>query len=90
VAQLKYLGMTVTNEKKIKRILNLGNACYHSIQNILSSCLLPKNTKIRMSKTVILPVVLYGCETWTLLLREEHRFRAFKNGAEENIWTKEG
>ncbi|KAJ4445602.1 hypothetical protein ANN_12284 [Periplaneta americana] len=41
--------------------------------------LLSKNLKVRMYKTAILPVVLYGCETWTLTLREEHRLRVFEN-----------
>jgi hypothetical protein len=52
--------------------------CYHSVQN-LSSCLLSKNVKIRIYKTIILPVVLYGCETWSLTIREEHRLRVFEN-----------
>jgi hypothetical protein len=77
VSQSKYLGTTVTNqnliEEEIKRRLNSGNACYHSVQNFLSSHLLSKNLKIRIYKTIILPVVLYGCETWSLTLREEHR-----------------
>jgi hypothetical protein len=41
--------------------------------------LLSKNTKIKINRTVILPVVLYGCETWSLTLREEHRLRVFEN-----------
>jgi hypothetical protein len=41
--------------------------------------LLSKNLKIRIYKTIILPVVLYGCETWSLTLREEHRLRMFEN-----------
>jgi hypothetical protein len=41
--------------------------------------LLSKNIKIRIYKTLILPVVLYGCETWSLTLREEHRLRVFEN-----------
>jgi hypothetical protein len=45
----------------------------------LSSCLIPKNLKIKIYKTVILPVVLYGCETWSLTLREKHRLRVFDN-----------
>jgi hypothetical protein len=45
----------------------------------LSSCLISKNLKIEIYKTVILPVGLYGCETWSLTLREEHRLRGFQN-----------
>jgi hypothetical protein len=56
----------------------LGNACYHSIQNILSSHLLSKDIKIRIYKTVILAVVLYGCESWSLTLGEQ-RLEAFEN-----------
>jgi hypothetical protein len=78
-AQFKYLRTTVTNQnliqEEIKRRLNSGDACYHSVQNLLSSRLLSKNVKIRIYKTIILPVVLYGCETWSLTLREEHRLR---------------
>jgi hypothetical protein len=78
-----YLGTTVTNknliQEEIKRRLNSGNACYHSVQNLLSSQLLSKNLKIRTYETIILPVVLYGCETWSLTLREEHRQGVFEN-----------
>jgi hypothetical protein len=49
------------------------------VQDLLSSSLLPKNTKTKIYRTIILPVVLYGCETWFLTLREEHRLRVFKN-----------
>jgi hypothetical protein len=66
-------------QEEIKRRLNSDNACYHSAQNLLSSRLLSKNIKIRIYKTIILPVVLYGCETWSLTLREEHRLRVFEN-----------
>jgi hypothetical protein len=83
VSQFKYLGTTVTNQnlvqEEIKGKLNSGNACYRSVQNILSSRLVPKNAKIRMYETIILPMVLYGCETWPLTLREEHRLRVFEN-----------
>jgi hypothetical protein len=83
VSQFKYLETTVTNQnlilEEIKRRLNSGNACYHPVQNLLSSHLLSKNVKIRIYVTIILPVVLYGCETWSLTLREEHRLRVFEN-----------
>jgi len=55
--------------------LQSGNACYHSVQNLLSSRLLSKNIKFKINRTIILPVVLYGCETWLHTLREERRFR---------------
>jgi hypothetical protein len=64
---------------QIKRRLNSGNACYHSVQNLLSSCLLSKNVKVSIYKTIILPVVLYVCETWSLTVREEHKLRVFEN-----------
>ena len=66
-------------QEEIKSRLKLGNACYHSVQNLLSSSLLSKNLKIKICRTIILPVVLYGCETWSLTLREEHRLRVFEN-----------
>jgi hypothetical protein len=59
--------------------LQSGNACYHSVQNLLSSSLLSKNIKIKIHRTIILSVVLYGCETWSFTLREERRLRAFEN-----------
>ena len=53
--------------------------CYHSVQNLLSSSFISKNLKIKIYRTVLLPVVLYGSETWSLTLREEHRLRVFEN-----------
>ena len=83
VEEFKYLGTTLTDQnsiqEEIKSRLNLGNACYYSVQNLLSSRLLPKNLKIKIYRTIILPVVLYGCETWSLTLREERRMRVFEN-----------
>jgi hypothetical protein len=67
VAEFKYFGTSVTNEnliqEEIKMRLNSCNACYHSVQISLSSYMLSKNIKIRIYKTIILPVVLYGCES---------------------------
>jgi len=72
VEEFKYLGTTLTNQnsiaEEIKSRLRSGNACYHSVQNLLSCSLLSKNLKIKIYRTIILPVVLYGCETWSLTL----------------------
>jgi hypothetical protein len=64
---------------KLKIRLKLRNACYSSVFNLLFSSLLSKNTKIKIHRSVILLVVLCGCETWSLTLREEHRPRVFEN-----------
>jgi len=49
------------------------------VQNLLSSRLLSKNLKIKIYRTIILPVVLYGCEAWSLTLREERKLSVFEN-----------
>jgi sorting nexin-29 len=83
VDELKCLGTTLTNQnpiqEEIKSRLKSGNACYHSVQNLLSSSLLPKSLKIKIYRIVILPVVVYECETWSLTLRGEGRLRVFEN-----------
>jgi len=83
VEEFKYLGKTLTNQnsitEEIKGRLRSGNACYNSVQNLLSSRLLSKNLKIRIYRSIILLVVLYGCETWSLTLREERKLRVFEN-----------
>ena len=81
MAQFRYLGTSTTNQnsiqEEIKSRLKSGNACYHSVQNLLSSSSLSKNIKIY--RTIILPVVLYGCETWSLTMKGECRLRVFEN-----------
>ena len=83
VEEFKYLGTTLTIQnsirEEIKRRLRSGNACYHSVQNLLSSRLLSKKLKIKIYRTIILPIVLYGCEAWSLTLREERKLRVFEN-----------
>jgi hypothetical protein len=65
--------------REIKRRRNSGNAYYHSVQSLLSSRLLCRNLNVKIYKTIILPVVLYGFESWSLTLREEHRLEVFEN-----------
>jgi hypothetical protein len=62
----------------------LGKACYHSVQDISSSRLLSKNIKIKIYKTIILPVIVY--ETWSLALRGEHRLRVFEDSVFSRIF----
>ena len=81
--EFKYLGTTLTNQnsiqEEIKSRLRPGNPCYHSVHSILFSRLLSKNLKTKIYRTIILPVVLYRCEAWSLTAREERRLRVFEN-----------
>jgi hypothetical protein len=83
VEQCKYFATTQTYynsiHEEIKSRLKSGNACYHSVQNFLSSSLLSKNVKIKIYRIIIMPVVLYHCESCSLTLREECRLRVFEN-----------
>ena len=64
---------------KLKAIFNVQEY-YYSVQTLLSSRFLTNNLKIKVFRTIILPVVLYDSEIWSLTLREEHRLRVFENG----------
>ena len=81
VEEFEYLGTTLTNQNsvqgEIKSRWKSGNACYHSVQNLFSSCLLSKNLKIKTYRTIILSVVFCGYETWLFTLREERRLGLF-------------
>ena len=81
--EFKYLGTTLTIQnsiaEEIKSRLRSGNACYHLGQNLLSSKSLSKKLKIKIYGTIIWPVVLYGCEAWSLTLREERKLGVFQN-----------
>ena len=83
VEEFKYLGTTLTIQnsirEEIKSRLRSGNVCYHSVQHLLSSRLLSRKLKIKIYRTLILLVVLYGCEAWSLTLQEERKLRVFEN-----------
>ena len=83
VEHFKYLGTSLMNQnsihEEIKCRLQSENACYYSVQNLLSFSVMSKNIKVKIYRTIILPFVLYGCETWSPTLSEVHRFRVFGN-----------
>jgi hypothetical protein len=77
VEEFKYLGTNLANQNSVQEELKImmksGKSCSHSVQNLFSSSLLSKNTKIKVYITVILPIVLCGFESWLHTLREECR-----------------
>jgi hypothetical protein len=68
--------------RELKSRLNLENACFHAVQNLLSAHFLSRNIKIEIYTMVISVVVLCGYETWSLTLREEHKLRVFENNVQ--------
>jgi hypothetical protein len=84
------LGTTAINQyyinDEIKGRLNLGNARYHLVHNSLYSRLLSNNLRIKIYKFIILSVVLHGCKTWSLTLREEHKLRAIEKTVLKRIF----
>jgi hypothetical protein len=83
MAKFNYLETSLTDEnwvhEETNSRLSSGNSCYHLVQSLRSSRLLSKNVKVKIHRTIILPVVLCGCEAWYLTLREEHRLTVFEN-----------
>jgi hypothetical protein len=81
--QLRYLGTTLINQtsilEEIKSIVKSGNATHHLLQNLFSSSSLLKNIQIKTYRNIHWPVVMYGCETWLLTLREKCRLRVCEN-----------
>jgi len=90
VEEFKYLGTMLTNQnsiqEEIKIRLKSGYASYYSMQNLLSPMLQSKNLKIKLYRIIILPFVLYGCETSSLTLREERRLRVFENSVLRRVF----
>jgi len=91
VEQFKYMGTTLTNQNSIQEEIKCRfksrKACYHSVQNLSPSILLSR--KIKIYRTIILYVVLYWRENWSLTLREERRLRLFENRVLRRIlWSK--
>ena len=87
--QFKCLGTNLTNQnsthEEIRSRLKSGSACYYNVQNLLSPSLLSKNVKLKRYRTVIMPVVLYGCEISWLTVREDCWMKVFENRGVEKI-----
>jgi hypothetical protein len=77
-------------QEEIKSRINSGNVCYHMVQSILSSRLLSRKVKVKIYKTMIVLVVFYGCETWSLTLKVEHRLGVFDNRLLRRIFGPKG
>ena len=82
VKTFKFLGTLLTNQnciqEEIKCRPKTRNSCYFLVPKLFSSRLL-SNLKIKIYKTIIFPVLQYGCKTWSLTLMEESRLRVFEN-----------
>ena len=83
VNKFKYLGAYVTSKnevtEEIKSRLASGNACFYSVQKLLTSRLISRKLKLKIYRTVILPVILYGCESWSTTVADEQKLRVFEN-----------
>ena len=103
VEEFKYLGTTVTNKNDMKTEILIritaANRCYFSLISIMKKRSVSKKTKLRLYNTIIRPVVLYACETWSMTKEIEHRLMVFENtilrriagpifDREENIWRR--
>jgi len=90
VEQSTHLGTNIMDrnsiQEEIKSKFKSGNACCHAVQNVLTSSLPSKNIMFKIHRTIIWPVVFYGCETWSFTLREERRLRVFENRVVRRIF----
>lgn len=75
---------------EIEKRLNSGIAFYHSNQNRLSSALQSRNIMSEIHKAIILSVVLYGCQTWSLTLKEERTLRVVENRLLKTLYGSNG
>jgi len=91
VEEFRYLGTAIKYQNSIQEVIKgrmkSGNACYHSVLNLLSSTLLAINLEIKTYRNIILPVFMCGCETWLLTMRKERRLRVFENRVLRRIFV---
>jgi hypothetical protein len=90
-SKFKYLRTRNQNfiHEEIKSRFKSGNACYHSVQNILSSRFIYNKVNTKICRTIILTVVLYGWETWCITQREKRSLRVFEKWVLRRIFRRE-
>jgi hypothetical protein len=82
----RHLGTILINQCMHEKISGSKHICYHSYQNHLCTHLLyGPSMKVKIYRTIIIPAVLCGCETWSITLREEHKLRILENGEPRKI-----
>ena len=90
VKSFKYLGSTVNGnnsiDEEIKRRISLGNKEFYANQDLLKSKLLTKNSKLRMYKTLVRPVVTYACEMWVLKENIKTKLKVFERKVLRRIY----
>ena len=83
VQEFKYLGSIITSDNLIDREIleriGSGNRCAFALNKVLSSRKISRKTKLRIYNVILKPVVLYGCETWTLTEARKHKLEVFEN-----------
>lgn len=82
VQSFRYLGSIINTDndvdEEIKTRLMQGNRCFYALKHLFRNSLVSRNTKLRLYKTLIRPIVMYGCETWSLTQRQESQFNCFE------------
>jgi hypothetical protein len=94
VEQFKYLGAALRNQNYIHEEINnglkSGNICCHSVRHLFSSSVVSKIIKTKRYRIISFPPVLYGCENWSLTLREDHSLRVLVNRVLRKIGRPKG
>jgi len=82
VNKFRYLGAYVTSKhevtEEIKIGLESGNECFYSVQKLLTSRLISRKLKLKIYRTVVLPLIIYGCKSWSTTSAEERKLRLFE------------
>jgi hypothetical protein len=90
VTDFKYLGSIITSgnnhERDIKARMAAGNRCYYALSKIMKSREISKSTKLKIYRTLIIPIVMYGCEGWTMSKHMEEALRVWKRNILRRVY----